>query len=203
MASEKSVNGTRLGRRNDPERKEKIIDACLEVIADFGVTGTSHRKVAAQAGVPLGAMTYYFDGMHDLLHSAFSRFATSISDEFERHMAKATDKDSACQAVYERILQASDGEGNELILSHELYTLATREASFRSITTQWMQRSRTALESHFDPLTARLLDATIEGVTIHRALDAQERDAEEIRAAIARITRSSPEKSHPAKQPKD
>ena len=72
--------GTRRGRRNDPERRDRIIDACLDVLALHGVAGTSHRKVAAQAGVPLGAMTYYFDGMHELLHEAFTRFGTTISD---------------------------------------------------------------------------------------------------------------------------
>ena len=61
------ARGTRLGRRNDPARRDRIIDACLEVISESGVAGTSHRKVAARAGVPLGAMTYYFDGMDDLL----------------------------------------------------------------------------------------------------------------------------------------
>jgi len=188
MSSQHSSSGSRLGRRNDPERREKIMDACLEVIARSGVTGTSHRKVAAQAGVPLGAMTYYFDGMHDLLHSAFSRFATSISNGFERQMAEAADRESACQAVFERILQASSGQGDELILSHELYTLATRDASFRSITTWWMGRSQLALGAYFDPQTARLLDAMIEGLTIHRALDSEARDPEEVQSAIARIT---------------
>ncbi|QDY65824.1 TetR/AcrR family transcriptional regulator [Glutamicibacter halophytocola] len=189
MSAQHSSTGSRLGRRNDPERRQKIMDACLEVIAHSGVTGTSHRKVAAQAGVPLGAMTYYFDGMHDVLHSAFSRFATSISNGFERQMAEAADRESACQAVFERILQASSGQGDELILSHELYTLATRDASFRSITTWWMGRSQLALGAHFDPQTARLLDAMIEGLTIHRALDSEARDPEEVRSAIARITR--------------
>lgn len=188
MSAQKPTAGSRLGKRNDPERREKIIDACLEVIAQAGVTGTSHRKVAANADVPLGAMTYYFDGMHDLLHSAFTRFATNISDGFERHMAAATDLESARQAVFERILQAGSGEDDELILSHELYTLATRDASFRSITTGWMGRSRAALESHFDPQTARLLDAMIEGLTIHRALDSEVRDPDEIKTAIERIT---------------
>ena len=60
-------------RRFDPERKDRIIEACLDVIAERGVAGTSHRVVAAAAGVPLGSMTYHFDGMADLLHQAFDQ----------------------------------------------------------------------------------------------------------------------------------
>ena len=63
-------------RRNDPGRRDRIIDACLDVIAEVGVAGTSHRRVADAAGVPLGSMTYHFTGMNELLHEAFTRFGT-------------------------------------------------------------------------------------------------------------------------------
>lgn len=36
-------------RHVDPERKDRIIEACLTVIAERGVAGTSHRVVAAEA----------------------------------------------------------------------------------------------------------------------------------------------------------
>lgn len=188
MTLQERATGTRRGRRNDPDRRDRIIDACLEVIARSGVAGTSHRRVAAQAGVPLGAMTYYFAGMDDLLQQAFTRFATTISDRFERRMAAAADADAARQAVAAIILDDVFGDDRELVLSHELYTLAAREPAYRSITTDWMERSRTALERHFDPETARLLDALIEGLTIHRALDSQPRDPHEVEIAVARIT---------------
>ena len=54
-------------RRNDPNRRDRIIDACLRVIAEVGVAGASHRKIAEAADVPLGSMTYHFTGMDELL----------------------------------------------------------------------------------------------------------------------------------------
>ena len=60
-------------RRYDPGRRDRIIDACLDVIAESGVAGTSHRRVAQAADVPLGSMTYHFTGMNDLLHEAIGR----------------------------------------------------------------------------------------------------------------------------------
>ncbi|WP_366942536.1 TetR family transcriptional regulator [uncultured Serinicoccus sp.] len=182
--------GSRLGRRNDPDRRDRIIDACLEVISQAGIAGTSHRKVAARADVPLGAMTYYFDGMDDLLREAFTRFATTVSDRFERRMASVTDPATAREAVVAIILQDVYGDDRDLVLSHELYALAARDPSYRSITSAWMGRSRAALERHFDPQTASLLDALIEGLTIHRALDSQPRDPHDVAVAVARITAS-------------
>ena len=90
-------------RRHDPGRRDRIIDACLEVIAQNGVAGTSHRKVAEAADVPLGSMTYHFAGMDDLLHEAFSRFAISASEAFAERLAAAHDQDTAKQAITEAI----------------------------------------------------------------------------------------------------
>ncbi|WP_108719865.1 TetR family transcriptional regulator [Miniimonas sp. S16] len=187
---ETSRRGSRQGRRNDPGRRDRIVDACLDVIARDGVAGTSHRRVAAEADVPLGAMTYYFDGMGELLHEAFARFATTVSDRFEARMAQARSREEARDAVVALILEDVFTSQRELVLSHELYTLAARDAAYRDLTTAWMARSRAALERHFDPETARMLDALIEGLTIHRALDAQARDAREVELAVGRLTAS-------------
>jgi len=187
--------GTRSGRRNDPERRERIISACLDVIAESGVAGASHRRIASAAGVPLGSMTYHFAGIDELLHEAFTRFATTVSSRFEERMAAASDPASARAAVVAIILEDVARGNDELVLSHELYTLAAREPAYRALTTAWMRRSRAALERHFDPETARLLDAMIEGVSIHRALDDEPRGIAEVEDAVDRIARQSSERS--------
>lgn len=192
-------SGTRRGRRNDPDRRDRIIDACLDVIAESGVAGASHRRIADAAGVPLGSMTYYFDGMDGLLHEAFTRFGTGISERFERRMTAATDAESAREAVVEIILGDVFRSTRELVISHELYTLAARNPAYRVTTTAWMKRSRAALERHFDPETARILDALIEGLSIHRSLDDHPRDAAEVAVAVERITtRPHPTHTGPA-----
>jgi len=175
-------------RRADPGRRDRIIDACLDVIAEAGIAGTSHRKVAASAGVPLGSMTYHFSGMDELLREALGRFSEAVSERFERRMADARDFEAAKRAVADTVTHHASGTRRELVLTHELYTLAAREPAYRSITNAWMARSRRALQQHFDPTTARLLDALIEGLTIHRALDNEPQDPATVRAAVERIT---------------
>ncbi len=176
-------------RRYDPGRRERIIRACLDVIAEFGVAGTSHRRVAAAADVPLGSMTYHFSGMDALLHEAFSHFTESVIDQFERRMSAATDVESAGDAVVALITDDVFGTERELVLTHELYTLAARRPGFRELTNAWMTRSRAALEQHVDPATARLLDALIEGLTIHRALDTEPHDRAFVIAAVEQLIR--------------
>jgi TetR/AcrR family transcriptional regulator, regulator of biofilm formation and stress response len=55
-----------------------------------------------------------------------------------------------------------------------------------------MARSRRTLEQYFEPVTARILDALIEGLTIHRALDNEPQETAIVTAAIERITAGSP-----------
>ncbi len=179
--------GSRRARRNDPDRRNRIIDTCLDVIAEVGVAGASHRRVADAADVPLGSMTYHFTGMDELLKEVFTRFAGTVADRFEARMAAARNAAEARDAVVAIILDDVFGDPRDLVLTHELYTLSAREPAFRAITASWMARSRAALERHFDPETARILDALIEGLTIHRALDAEQRDPDEVRRAVHRV----------------
>lgn len=51
-------------------RREKIIQAAVELIRHEGPGVVTHRAVAAKAGVPLAATTYYFDGLDDLMGAA-------------------------------------------------------------------------------------------------------------------------------------
>ncbi len=51
-----------------------------------------------------------------------------------------------------------------------------------------MARSRRTLEQYFDPTTARILDALVEGLSIHRALDNEPHDQAIVTAAIERTT---------------
>ncbi|MGW8482419.1 TetR/AcrR family transcriptional regulator [Microbacterium sp. NPDC055903] len=173
--------------RYDPERRDRIVEACLEVIAERGVAGTTHRKVAAAAGVPLGSMTYHFAGIDELLREAFTRFSHEIADGFEARLSRATTRDAAKDAVVALIEHDVFAGRRELVLSHELYTLAARDERYRELTSAWMARSRAALERHFDPATARLLDAMIEGISIHSALDVEPLERTVLREAVDRI----------------
>jgi DNA-binding transcriptional regulator YbjK len=176
-------------RRTDPRRRDRIIDACLRVIAEEGVAGASHRRIALEADVPLGSMTYHFAGMDELLQAAFNRFADTVADRFEARMSAATTPGEARDAVVDIILKDVFAHPEDLVLSHEIYTLAARRPEFRSITDRWMTRSRIALRRHFDADTTMILDALIEGLTIHRALTAGPVDDTLVVDAVDRVLR--------------
>lgn len=177
-------SGGAVSRRFDPQRRDRIIDVAIDCIAEDGVAGTSHRKVAARADVPLGSMTYHFASMDDLLLQAFTRFAASISAVFEQRMVQAVDREAALEALVDLIHHDLQRSNREHVLTYELYTLAARRSEFRAITSQWMLASRAALGRHFPATTTRVIDAYIEGAALHIALDPDPQDRTLTRHAL-------------------
>lgn len=169
----RTASETARPRRHDPQRRDRITDACLEVIAERGVAGTSHRRVAAAADVPLGSMTYHFTGMDELLRKAFTRFADESAVRVEARTASAATLTEALAGFEANIDEDVIDTDRELVLTLELYTPAARRPEFRAITSAWMARTRACLGPFADEETAVLLDALNEGLVIQKALHLQ------------------------------
>jgi DNA-binding transcriptional regulator YbjK len=183
---------TRRPRRQDPGRRNRIIDAALAVIAERGVAGTTHREIARAADVPLGSMTYHFASLDEVLAEAFTRHADTVARVFDERLSAARNREEAVETVvtliWEDLLGA--GSGRDLILAVELYGAAARKPALKAVTQAWMSRSRQALEQHFDATTARELDAFIEGLVLHNALSTDPMTEQQIREAVHRHLRS-------------
>lgn len=179
----------RRARRHDPKRRDRLIDAALNVIAERGVAGTTHREIAHAADVPLGSMTYHFTSLDEVLVEAFTRHAESVASVFDERLGAARDREAAIDAVVQLVSADLLGSQRDLVLSVELYVAAARKPALRAVTQAWMGRSRRALERHFDPTTARELDALIEGLVLHSALSTDPMTPEQLRRAIERFLR--------------
>lgn len=173
-------------RRHDPERREKIIAAALEVIAQHGVAGTTHRRVAEAANVPLGSMTYHFDNLEELVIEAFTRLDRQISRYYWRMLEAAKTQDEACEAIVD-IICGGTWTDQYMTQLFELYAFAARKPEIRVVLSNWMSHSRQAMELHFPPHVARALDAIIEGATIHNMASAGHLPREEVRGMVKAI----------------
>ncbi|MFD5305632.1 TetR/AcrR family transcriptional regulator [Streptomyces rochei] len=172
---------------NDPRRRERILDAALDVIAEHGAIKVTYRKIAEAAGVPLGSLTYYFDDMQHLLTAAFTRLAETVSTRYGALLEAARTRQEAEEAVVEIICGKVWGTDRNLLLSYELYAFATRNPEVRAVMRSWMEASRSSLTRHFDPLTARALDALVEGFSIHNSVDLRPTDREEVAVVVRAV----------------
>jgi len=180
-------------RRHDPDRRQRIVAATVEVIAEHGVAGTTHRLIAAAADVPLGSLTYHFTGLDDLRAQAFALHAERMAVRYEAHFAGVTSTDDVVAAVTDLVHADADADDRDWAVAYELYLAALRDPSLRTVTESWMRRSRSVLERFVDPVTARGVDALIEGLVMHKVLSTAPVSRADTAEIIARAVRPTTE----------
>ncbi|WP_137974259.1 TetR/AcrR family transcriptional regulator [Pseudomonas sp. F(2018)] len=103
LAESVQYRGRKASRQGSEQRRLSILDAALRIIVREGLRGVRHRAVAAEAGVPLSATTYYFNDIQDLIADSFALFVKRSSaslatlwagvDEDFRRIAAAIEHD--------------------------------------------------------------------------------------------------------------
>ena len=174
-------------RRHDPQRKDRIVDAAIGVIAEHGVAGTTHRRIAAAADVPLGSLTYHFTGLDDVLAHAFRRHAEAMSVVYAAHFDGVRTREQLVDAVTDLVHGDAGADPRDWAVAYELYLAALRDPALRGITESWMRTSRAVLERFVDPGTARGVDALIEGLVMHKTLSTAPVSRAQTREIVGRL----------------
>ncbi|MFH8250159.1 TetR/AcrR family transcriptional regulator [Microbacterium sp. B2969] len=172
---------------NDPERRNRIIDAALEVIVEEGVHQTTHRRIAARAGVPLGSLTYYFESLSEILEEAFVHLSGRMAAEYSAALVAARTRDEACEAVVDLICGGSYADEGGVRALFEMYSYGNYNTRVHDLCRDWLFASRHSLGRHFSEPTARALDALIEGWPMHQAWERAAVDRSLVRAVVGAI----------------
>lgn len=102
VAESVQYQGRKTSRRGSEQRRQQILDAAMRIVVRDGVRGVRHRAVAAEAGVPLSATTYYFKDIENLLTDAFAQYV----ERSAAYMAKLW---SNTEIVLRQLLSQGDG----------------------------------------------------------------------------------------------
>jgi AcrR family transcriptional regulator len=180
------------------QRKAEITQAALRVIAASGLSGLSMRAVAAEAGMPLGAVTYYFGGKADLILESF-RMLTDA--EIDRVVTTAGGLDPAmppaqvADRLSDLLLHGLTRTREAIVARHELVVESTRNADLVPLFEAWyvtmipaLARLFRALGSTEPDVDSRLVLATMAGLEadhIYRPLRPADRRA--VRAVLRRL----------------
>ncbi|MFF3998293.1 TetR/AcrR family transcriptional regulator [Streptomyces cyaneofuscatus] len=179
-----------MARRYDPDRRTRIIDAALRVIAADGIAGLSHRTVAAEADVPLGSTTYHFGSLDELLTAALRRsnenFARALRDS--EVCAGGVSSASGLADELTRVLgEWFEGDRGAIELEYELYLAALRRPALRPVAAEWTASAVEVLSARTDPATARALVALLDGVCLQVLLTGSAFDPAYTREMLARV----------------
>ena len=136
-----------------PDRKAAILLAAEKLFAQHGYHAVSIRQIAAEAGVPLALVGYYYGAKHELFHAIFEHWAPTIDERLSRlrealPKAEQPNLDAIVRAFVEPVLRmraSGEGESYALLVGRELlYTAPEAERVLRDF---------------FDPLAHAFIDA--------------------------------------------
>ncbi len=121
----------------EPSRREAILTATLELIAEGGVDSITHRRVAKHADIPLGSTTYYFESREHLIRAAFDLYL-----EYHRALRAEIDidptKDLKAALDYLIAFTSLELEHRDLLITeYEMTLFAARDPLLADKLNEW------------------------------------------------------------------
>ncbi|MCA1006623.1 TetR family transcriptional regulator [Rhodococcus hoagii] len=133
--------------------RDRILAAALHIVGTEGVPALTNRRIAAEADVALGSITYHFATQSELLHAALTGFVaeetTRLREIAESYRENGLSLEDAA-AITEQVAQDL-GFSAEQIAPFELYIQAGRDPALRD--------AATACFAAYDELTTTILTA--------------------------------------------
>jgi DNA-binding transcriptional regulator YbjK len=165
------VSGPGRGER----RREALLEAAADLLVEQGIGALSHRGVAARAGLPLAATTYYFSSRDDLTVQALQRAADRWARASEALVGALPARLPRRRAVELVLAVVTAGSGRDgLFVLYERYLEAARAELLQPVVAglddgvvallrEVLRRARVP----DDEPTARLVLATADGLLLH------------------------------------
>ena len=102
--------GTGRAQRRAGRRKGAVLDAAGRVIASRGADATRFTDVAAESGVPVSSLQYYFGSREDLLVAAFRHASSTETGALEASLADRADPWDRLSYIVARALAGYEEE---------------------------------------------------------------------------------------------
>lgn len=133
--------------------RDRILAAVLHVIGTDGIAAVTNRRIAAQAQVSLGSITYHFPSQTDMLRDALLGFVTEetarlteLAEQYRDHGLSVQDAASLTEQVVRDL-----GWAAERVAPFELYIQAGRDPA--------LQEAASECFAAYDTLTVTILEA--------------------------------------------
>ncbi|MFB9378767.1 TetR/AcrR family transcriptional regulator [Kineococcus gynurae] len=142
-------------RRETGGRREDLVAAAARVLARDGVAATTTRGIAAEAGVPLGTVHYWFAGKDALLHEVALAHTRRVADAAagEGFGGSAAGEAAArLRAAFAVVRTAGRGER---LASLELLSWALRTPGKEDLAAEQVRVAREVAETAIEPWRRR------------------------------------------------
>ncbi len=159
--------------------RDRLLRAAAELIPELGWGNVTTRAIAQRAEVTAGLIHYHFRSVHDLLSEAALSTAREVVTAPLACVTRAPDVSTGLDRLL-TALDAYDGTDPTSLLLIETYLAASRDEDLRSRLTALIDHFRSELAAWLrehghgesSAATAAVLSAALDGVLLHRSLDA-------------------------------
>lgn len=155
-------------------RRQQLIDATIESIAKFGISGTTTTTVTGYAGLSIGLINFHFKNKETLLEETLRFLAHEHTMQWQKMVQAAGDAPAAqLQAVVDAHFHPHICSRKKLAVWFNFYGEAQYRAAYRKIVTEldderWEHSVRLCAQiigdGGYDALEAEQVADTLEGL---------------------------------------
>lgn len=181
--------------------RERILEAALRMIGRDGIAAVSNRRLASEAGVALGSLTYHFPSQTELLRESLLLYTNREIDRLNAIAEEIKAGDPSLQEVLAKVVEVAEAteNGPEQIAVHELHLQAGRDPALREASKRCFAAydgiaiaALTALGLPSTAAHARVVVALIGGSEL-RAIGSGESDRQALALGLALLARGAGE----------
>ncbi|WCB96261.1 hypothetical protein DSM104299_05018 [Baekduia alba] len=178
-------------------RRAAITEAALAVIARVGPDGLTHRLVAAEAGLPLAATTYWFASKEDMVRAALQHAADRDLEHVEtlRTASERWTRKTLATHLTRFIEDACTTRRANAVVDCALWLEALRRPELRPVAHQWVDAYADVLAAVLRNVgapggrdDAELLGAAIDGIISHQLVASGPFDRAAVAKRLGRLT---------------
>lgn len=126
------------------DTRAEIVKATVEVLSSHGVSGLTHRLVAARAGVSTAATTYHFDTKSSMIAEAAAfvvdRSCQALEEARDAHPNKRAQGGAFRQIAFQWLLTAAEQRRVETVAWAEVVLDAARHEENHAKSAAWFDR---------------------------------------------------------------
>ncbi|MGW5051254.1 TetR/AcrR family transcriptional regulator [Actinokineospora sp. NPDC004072] len=178
--------------RDPAGRRLRILEAACALIAEAGVGALTHRRVAARAGVPVGATTYYFTTLDELATAAIAHARELAAGELKAWQAALAAAPDVPAAVAELTADYLADHRPWSVVEHQLYAAAAHRPELRPLARAWSEGTVAALAPRIGPDAARAVAVFLDGVVLDALVRGAPADRDLIARAVSALLAISP-----------
>jgi DNA-binding transcriptional regulator YbjK len=160
----------RTQEQRSAETRQKLLDATIRSLVDFGYPATTGRRVAELAGVSRGAQTHHYPQMSDLIADAVEHLAERRAAEFRRRAAELHGTENQVSGLVDLLYEDFASDLFKAVV--KLWVAAADDPLLRRRLSPLEMRLREAMRSTTDVVAAGLGGAKAAGPRLDLVVNA-------------------------------